>query len=212
MFHSFFCNMKCYFKNNLNNIFSINKIYFFIIILFMIVGLIIGFYNGIVIISDLELEDMTDYSFWGVIKDDWSFFSFLFDRILLLVIPFILCFISCHIIFIPLILYLAIARAYFFALNFAILVTHLSIVGLFYIFLVALPCYILYLIVIIPCLSMGLNQCIISRKFGKFFCNFQEYRMKILKLYTFIFLLTIIVILYECLFLFLIFNKYIFSL
>lgn len=210
MAHNFFINIKKMLFENILNFFKEHKICFLIVLILTILGIVLGIYNGIAVKEDLELENMTDVAMWGVLDDEWEFFTFFFNRLIFMLLICLICLFAKHILFVPILVYIIISRAYFFAFNFAVLIFNIKLVGMFYIICVSLPCYLLYSFFLVPIITFAICNSLKFRKYG--YCN--ERGMFKRQIYSFIIFTIIsyaIIALYETVFLFVIFNKYIFS-
>lgn len=204
-----------FFRYEKNKFFDLAKIFFekykkfvLIICLFSAFGMIVGIVNVVKLADTLELKNLTDVAFYGVIGEDFTFFTFAFYRLLFILIPVCLMHFCFHKYFAFLIVLLCVTRAYFFAFNFTLLLCNLNILGFLYLFIVCFPAYFCYLILIMFCFTVSLCHCINYSYIIRDKCRISNTK----KIFLPVISLYICVILYEGFNLFIIFNKYMFAL
>ena len=206
-------NSNLFFKisNKMKYFFKEYKLFCFIVTIILLSGIIFGIYSGITLSEDLEIADMTDTLFVSFLDGEGTFLGFFFTRLIFLALPILILVFINHILICPIVVYFCFARAYFFAFNLTILFCHLNLFGLIYVILVALPCYLLYCILFVPCYSIILKKIFMNRKYKESSCENKAMFKGLFKTILFFIALFCVVILYESTFLFIIFNKYIFS-
>ncbi len=194
---------------NLLNFIKENKMFFALLIIVTALGIAFGFENVKQLKSDIDLEDITDNCFTNASKGKWPIYTFYFNRLLIMLIPFLLIFLCFHFAIIPIIFVVIFADAYSFSFNFMILVYNLSTVGLVYVFLVCLPCYFIYLLSIVMLALVALFRFKISKKYNTICFNdiVKQIKMPICAIVV----LFVIFMILESIFLYVIYNKYIFA-
>lgn len=204
--------MLMFFKTIINSIYTFikqNKIYFFLILIVIVLGIAFGVENVKQLRSDLDLSDITDNCFTNASNGTWSFYSFFLNRFTILIIPSFLVFLCVHFIFVPIIFVISFANAYFYAFNFMILVYNLNTVGLVYVFVVCLPCYLIYLLVLTLLYITAFKRLQLKRKYNN--CCFSSVLKEIKLSLLFVYIIFLLTVIYESIFLYLIYNKYIFA-
>ena len=195
---------------SLINFIKENKIYFFILLLFTILGIIFGIENVKTLKSDLDLSDITDVCFSKASNREWNPLTFYLIRLSILIVPVIIALCSFNIFIALSTCIIAFVNSYFYSFNFILLVYNLKIVGLFYVYAVCLPCYMIYLLCLLCLYLLAFKRFVIRKKYNNYHClnsAIKEIRAPILS----IIVIFSIAVLYEIIFLYLIYNKYIFA-
>ena len=205
--------MLVFFKRLLNNlikyIFS-NKTFFFVIALFIFAGIVLGLENVLSLKDDLDLTDITDTCFTKASSGKWEAHTFYFNRILILILPIIIAVFAFNIYIAILSCFAAFANAYFYAFNFTILLYNLHSVGALYVFIVCLPCYLIYNLCLLCLYLVAFNRSCIRKKYNNYYCFsmvLRELKVPIMA----IFILFSLAVFYEMIFLYFVYNKYLFA-
>ncbi len=149
------------------------KKYYLIFTVLILIGLITGMLTAFKYSKDFEISNLNDKVLIGFISGDIGAFTLLLRRIFQFCILFFLIYLiniksfTCFLNFI-LILY----EAYILGLNCAIFITLFNISGIINVFVVYLPCHLLFLISLMALCTIFCSNCFKYRKFNEnIFCS-----------------------------------------
>ncbi|MGN1228009.1 MAG: hypothetical protein ACI4TX_05155 [Christensenellales bacterium] len=204
--------------NNKFQILNALKIHFreyltFYIIFFIavIVGAVLGVLTILNTGVSIEIDTLTDTLLLEFMQDECSWITFLFYKLIESVFILALLFLTIYSVFLlPITLLILIYKTYYYFINLTILIKCLSIFGIMNTIFIIIPAYILTIFIYV------IFACIITKIAFEFKCSrrvcFND-RMKnsLLKLFLFLLLARLIIIIYEIIMLLIFCNKFIIS-
>ena len=153
--------------------FRIYKKFYFIFFTLLLIGLITGMLTAFKYSGEIEVDNLNDKILISFISGDIGAFTLLLRRIFAFTIIFFIIYLinikpfTCFLNFI-LILY----ESYILGLNCAIFINLFSISGIINVFIVYLPCHLIYLISLMALCTIFCSSCFNYRKFGEnIFCS-----------------------------------------
>lgn len=160
-------NISYQMRNIKEHIFQ-HRIYYIVLILIAITAILTGVITVIKVSGDVSDSTITDIALMELITGDRGIGSFIFNRILIYILSLVAIYISTiNVYMFGIDVFILINNGYFIGVNCTCLIIVYGITGAFNVFLIVLPCALLYLTFQICFSAVLMKRCLIARKFGK---------------------------------------------
>lgn len=145
-----------------------HRVYYVVLILIAITAILTGTITVIKVSGDVSDSTITDIALMELITGDRGIGSFVFNRILIYILSLVAIYISTINVFLfGIDIFILINNGYFIGVNCTCLILVYGITGTFNVFLIVLPCALLYLAFQICFSAVLMKRCVLARKYGK---------------------------------------------